>query len=266
MRWPSRPTRRRSAPRSVARSQPSTVPAPRASGSSPAHTRSSVVLPAPFGPAQEDDLAELDLQADPGKGGERAEHHDGVVQLDDAVPRSIHRRATLPARRRRRARGPPAGSGGDRFGTVTARVLVEVGSPAATPRLALGRRRDRQGAHRRRVADVRVRRLPAVGDGPRVRPGAGPARRRAQPDDGDHRRGAAVEPRGHLCADRPVVDDAGAHVRPRPRSPPRTAPATTSSTTTSTSRPRRRPWPRRRPSPRSTRRRSTSATATCSAR
>ena len=65
-------------------------------------------------------------------------------------------------------------------GTVRRRAVVAVGSPAAAPRLALGRRHDRQGAHRHRAADVRLRRLPAVGHRARVRPGAGPARRRVR--------------------------------------------------------------------------------------
>ena len=48
--WPSKPTRERIASLFVARSIPRTCPVPRSIGSSPAHTRKSEVLPAPFGP------------------------------------------------------------------------------------------------------------------------------------------------------------------------------------------------------------------------
>ncbi len=56
--------------------------------------------------------------------------------------------------------------------TATGSVIVDraqealaVRSTQAAPRLALGGRLDRQGVDRRRPADVRLRRLPAVGDG-----------------------------------------------------------------------------------------------------
>ena len=52
LRCPSSPTRGRIASRCVARSSPSTRPLPRTIGSSPAHSRSRLVLPAPFGPCR----------------------------------------------------------------------------------------------------------------------------------------------------------------------------------------------------------------------
>ena len=107
---------------------------------------------------------------------------------------------------------------------------LAVRPPGAATRLALGRRRDRQGAHRHRLADVRVRRLPALGHGDLHRPGAEQARRpvRAGRDrvDDDH---ARPPPRR-----RP----------PRPRAPGSTlVPVTTEATTTTTSGPETVPFP-----------------------
>ena len=58
------------------------VPCRARSGADPAHSRSSVVLPAPFGPAQQHDLPGVDRQRRPGQRGEAAEHGDRVVELD----------------------------------------------------------------------------------------------------------------------------------------------------------------------------------------
>ena len=58
------------------------VAVPRTSGSSPAQSRSSVVLPAPFGPLQQHDLAASHGQRRAGQHREAAEHGDRVVELD----------------------------------------------------------------------------------------------------------------------------------------------------------------------------------------
>ena len=145
------------------------------------------------GSAQQDDLAEPDAEASRRR----------------APGTSRARRRRRPARRRSPAVDP---SPGDATGTVTtrdgsrrrrrrarrdARVVgdrgpappraapgrqaqVSLGPSAPAARLALGGRHARQGPHRDRAADVRLRRLPAVGHRARVRPGPEPPRRRVR--------------------------------------------------------------------------------------
>ena len=89
---------------------------------------------------------------------------------------------------------------------------VAVGPPAAAPRLALGRRHARQGPHRHRAVDVRLRRLPAVGHRARVRPGPGPPRRRVRascwPAAPATTSTTTTTTRRRPTPDDPVVDDA----------------------------------------------------------
>ena len=58
---------------------------PDRSGSSPAQSRSNVVLPAPFGPVQQHDLAGLDVEIGAGERGEPAEQANGRPKADDAA-------------------------------------------------------------------------------------------------------------------------------------------------------------------------------------
>ena len=173
--------------------------------------------------------------------GKLHDRHARSVRDDPTASRALRRAPILAAplgsqrgRVRRRSR-PDAwtrarrGTGGRC--TLPGRAVVALGPTAPAARLALGRRRDRAGAHRHRPADVRLRRLPAVGHRAGVRPGAGPPRgrlrRAARHGAGDER------PRRH---------------GDRPRRPPRRPDATPPSTgARCRPRPRRRRCPRRRP-------------------
>ena len=54
-------------------------------GTKPAHTRKSVVLPAPFGPRSKHDLATFDGEVSTGECGEAAEQADGRTEEHDGV-------------------------------------------------------------------------------------------------------------------------------------------------------------------------------------
>ena len=84
LRWPSRPTRRRT--RGAVGGQVAAEHRAAAAGQreQPGAHPQQRRLAGAVGPAQQDDLAALDVQVDAGERRERAEHDDGVVQLDDA--------------------------------------------------------------------------------------------------------------------------------------------------------------------------------------
>ena len=102
-----RPRGRRRAPR----------PCPDRSGSSPAHSRSSVVLPAPFAPDEQHDLARLDVEIGACERGESPEHANGRPKVHDTqkscsgngerVPRECTKGAGQAAKRRPRCAGTP---------------------------------------------------------------------------------------------------------------------------------------------------------------
>ena len=205
----------------------------------------------PAGPARRRRAAASSCRRRSGRGAARSRRGRRGGSRRRAPGTSRARRRRRPARRRSPAVDP---SPGDATGTVTPRdgnrrrrrrarrdapvgdrgvappraapgrqAQHPLGPAAPAPRLAVGRRHARQGAHRDRAADVRLRRLPAVGHRARVRPGPEPPRRRVRAPRSPPRR----RRRRHLR--RPSR-------RPRRRS-------------------RRRPRRRRRPRPRFRRRR-----------
>ena len=102
---PSSPTLGRTdRARSEARSRPSTRPSPRSSGSRPAQRRSSVVLPAPFGPWRRTISPRSTANDGTGQRGEPPEHRHGVAEVDHRVHRPAQTVLSQPERRQRRPR------------------------------------------------------------------------------------------------------------------------------------------------------------------
>ena len=224
-RWPGRDRARRPAPAGQ-RQQP---------GAHPQQRRLAGAVGAP----QQHDLALPDASTCTGQRREAAEHGDGVVELDDTgasiAGRRYRRRPgradrTSPAAGTVAARADPIGS---RERHRRRRRVARAGTdPPRATRLALGRRHHRQGADRHRPPDVRLRRLPAVGHGHRVRPGPGPSstpssrtagRRRPSTTDADGHHARHDRPDDPVVAPRrptPTVRRRRRPRRPRPRPVP----------------------------------------------
>ena len=170
------------------RSSPKTSPSPEYSGTSPAIRRSSVVLPAPFGPGEQHDLARVDVEVDAGEGREASEEAHGGAESDDERHASLRGpgwgatsadECTDPLRRRsNRPRSRPI-SGTHLFWSL--RCPHNVSAPTYAPCDATDHRRGRTRPRDHRDPDPAVRRLPAVGNRPLRGPGAGPAAVRVRP-------------------------------------------------------------------------------------
>ena len=167
------------------------------SGTSPAHSRSNVVLPAPFGPRSSTISPRDDVEIRSRERGEVAEHRHDVAEGDNRLRRDGRRWSWRSGRNAtaelgtvliRRDRGfvrcsdsrvapwsdrtPPVASprmaapdtttdGPDQCRDRT--KISKWDRPRQPQGLAVLGRWARQGPHRHRAVDVRVRRLPAVG-------------------------------------------------------------------------------------------------------
>ena len=226
-------------------------PSPRASGSRPAQSRSSVVLPAPLGPLQQHDLAALDPQRGPGQHREPAEHGDHVDSSTAGGAAGIGAdgsamgRCTLPARLApgsvaTMSDGTGGGSTERRFGTSGAASVTTLGGTVTlggggvsggSPTTADGRWRGRRDARRAAPGPSRgVLEPPEAAEGlallggRRHRPGAD----RARPVDVRVRRLPAVG-HGHRGGPGPEPSWQTSSNSSRPRSAPcpSSIPATT---------------------------------------